>query len=215
MFDRPISARRIPAKSPTDPIGEIRCSYYPELMIRETGTDSPDPNAATILRAARRPVTRITLPVRFRSTPRITPCSGKMGRFLVFSATDPNGAVPFMVLNSATGKAIYTDATAADHGFLKVADEDGVLHLQYRRGVNASCSIMENAPGCWARLIAEGKIPRAMAVPSPQLCEAAYKREKAPPDDPSIIMYDTAITIDLAGKTQVLSRGPVQCDAMP
>ncbi len=217
LFERPVSTRSIPAKSNTDPIGEIRCTYYPEFMIRETGTDSPDPNAATILLGGEMPCDANHVAGEIPISTEHHSLLGKIGRFLVFSATDPNGAIPFMVLDSATGKAIYIDATAADHGFRKVADMDGVLHLQYKRGLNAACSIMKDAPVCWARLMAEGKIPRAMAqsVPSPQACAAAYKREKATPDDPSIIMYDTAITIDLAGKTQVLSRGPVQCDAMP
>ncbi len=217
LFERPVSTRSIPATSDTDPIGEIRCTYYPEFMIRETGTDSPDPNAATILPGGQTPCDANHVAGERSISTEHHSLLGKIGRFLVFAATDRNGAIPFMIFDSATSTAIYIDATAADQGFRKVADMDGVLHLQYRRGLNASCSIMKDAPGCWARLVAEGKLPRAMAqsIPSPLACAAAYKRDKATPDDPSVIMYDTAITIDLAGKTQVLWRGPVQCGAMP
>jgi hypothetical protein len=42
LFEPPVTVERVKAKSTTDPIGEIKCSYYPDFMIRETGTDSPN-----------------------------------------------------------------------------------------------------------------------------------------------------------------------------
>ncbi len=216
IFDPPLATQRIAAKSANDPAGELVCTTYPDLTIRESGTDTPAPNAATIIPgrhpacAAGHAAGEITLKTANFSL------DGRKGRFLVFSQTDPNGAVPFMVLDiESGGRVIYTDATAADRGIRSAAVENGALHLRYTRGFNAPCSIVQDAAGCWVKLTAEGKVPRALAAPSPQACAAAYRAAKAGADDPSVISYDVDMTIDPAGKTQVLSRGAVGCDAMP
>ena len=186
-------------------------------MIRESGTDTPEPDAATIITGAHpactaaRPAGGLPLPTKGYAL------LGKIGRFVVFSATDPNGAVPFMVIDTLNGRAIYADGTSANRGFHAVSVEHGTLHLRYTRGFNASCSIVKDPAGCWARLIAEGKISPAMvhAVPSAQRCAASYKAMRATPDDPSVIIYDVEMTIDVAGKTRVLSRGVVGCEPVP
>jgi hypothetical protein len=48
---------------------------------------------------------------------------------------------------------------------------------------------MQDAPGCWAKLVKVGKIPAAMPqqVPSSRICDAAYKKAKSPPDNQSIV----------------------------
>ena len=57
LFERPISIKTIPAKptkngvnDSSDMVGEIRCTYYPDLMIREMRVDQLDPEAASLLR---------------------------------------------------------------------------------------------------------------------------------------------------------------------
>jgi hypothetical protein len=142
---------------------------------------------------------------------------GRKARFLLFSATDPNGAIPFMILDAGSSKLIFQDGTPADRGFQTVAVENGALHLRYTRGFNASCSIMQDAAGCWSHLVAEGKIPPGMAqsVPSPKLCAASYKAERATPDDPSVISYDVDTVVDATGNAHVVPRGPVGCSPLP
>jgi hypothetical protein len=122
-----------------------------------------------------------------------------------------------MVIDTLSGRTIYQDGTAANRGFHAVSVEQGALHLRYTRGFNASCSIVADPAGCWARLIAEGKIPQAMAhaLPSVQRCAASYKALQATRDDPSIIIYDVEITVDATGKTRLLSRGVVGCEPLP
>jgi hypothetical protein len=143
--------------------------------------------------------------------------TGRKDQFLVFSATDPNGAVPFIVIDAGTGHVLFEDGTPADRGLQAVAVEKGALHLRYTRAFNAPCSIMQNAAGCWSQLIAAGILPHSMeqSVPSPQLCAAPYKSEKAPADDPSIIAYDVETTLDSAGQAQVTPRGSVTCAPVP
>jgi hypothetical protein len=74
---------------------------------------------------------------------------------------------------------------------------------------------MENAQTCWAQLVKEGLIPAEMKAPSGAICADAYKRDKAPRNNPSIVVYATEVTIDAGGGTKVLSRGAVGCESMP
>ena len=221
LFDKPEAVQKLPPKSDADPVGQIDCTYYQDLMVRETGTETPDPNAATLVplppgasrprcKAAHRP-REITLKTEGFGF------VGRKGRFLLFSATDPNGAVPFIVIEAGTGRVIYSDGTSADRGIRAVSLENGRLHLRYTHGLNASCSMMQNAAACWSKLIAHGDVPHAMAQPVPpqQVCVRAYREDKAPAGDPSIITYDLDIIIDAAGKTEVLSRGTVGCAPVP
>ena len=217
LFDHPLAVTRIPAKPATDAGSEVICTYYPGLMIRESGTDSPEPDAARIVAgphpscASGRPSDGIALPTQGYSL------VGKKGLFVVFSATDPNGAVAFMVLDARSGRVIYQDGTAATRGLHAVALDHGALHLRYTRGLNAPCSIAKDPAGCWATLAADGKIPpdMAQAAPPAARCAPSYRAMRAPPDDPSMIEYDVDMTIDAAGQTQVLSHGAVGCEAMP
>ncbi len=217
LFDPAVARQTVPAKSGADSVAESRCTWYPDLMVRETGTDTPAPAAASVIPGARPLCTRAHVAGQVALDTANYSMLGRKGRFLFFGATDPNGAVPFKILDAASGRIIYADGTAADRGFASVQIENGGLRLKYTRGLNATCSIMQDAAACWSRLIAEGKIPRAMArtPPSPQACAASYKDMKASVDDPSIITYDVEITVNAAGKTAVLSRGAPACGAMP
>lgn len=185
-------------------------------MVREAGTDTPSPDPASLIPGNRPTCSAgkapqlITLPISAFSF------VGRKGPYLIFSGTDPNGAVPFAVVNLA-GKVLYSDSTAIDRGIRSVAVENDALHIQFTRGLNASCSIMQGAGSCWSKLMAAGKIPRVMANagPSSHSCAPAYRQAKAPPDDPSMIAYDVDMMVDATGKTQVMSRGSVSCGAMP
>ena len=221
QLDRPVAVRKAAPKSNDDPNGQLVCTFYQDLLIRESGTDTPAPNAAVVLPlppgqarpscdAAHRN-NEVALKTEGFSF------AGRKDHFLLFSATDPNGAVPFMVIDASTGRIVFEDATPADRGLQTIAVDHGNLHLRYRRAFNAPCSIMQNATACWSQLIAAGKLPHSMeqSVPSPQLCAASYKADKAPTNDPSIIAYDVETVVDSAGQAQVTPRGPVSCAPVP
>lgn len=221
QFDRPVAVRKVTPKSNDDPNGQLVCTFYRDLMIRESGTDTPAPNAAVVIplsTAQARPACDAThrdneVALKTEGFSFI----GRKDQFLLFSATDPNGAVPFMVIDAGRGRVVFEDGTPADRGLQAITVDHGNLHLRYRRAFNAPCSIMQNTTACWAQLIAAGKLPHSMeqSVPSPQLCAASYKADKAPPDDPSIIAYDVETVVDSAGQAQVTPRGPVSCAPVP
>jgi hypothetical protein len=220
QFDHPVAVKKVPPKSDDDPNGQITCTFYRDLMVRESGTDSPDPNDAMLIPigGAARPgcdaakhdgdMTLKTEGFSFM---------GRKANFLLFSATDSNGAIPFMVIDAANGKVIFQDGTPAEHGMQTVAVENGSLHLRYTRGFNASCSIMQDAAGCWSHLVSEGKIPSSMAqqVPASKLCAGSYKAARSPADNPSVISYPVDTVVDVSGHAQTTLRGPVACSPMP
>jgi hypothetical protein len=221
QFDRPVAVSKVTPKSSDDPNGQLVCTFYQDLMIRESGTDTPAPNAAVVTPLSTgqaRPAcdathrnSEVALKTEGFSF------TGRKDHFLLFSATDPNGAVPFMLLDAGSGRVVFEDGTPADRGLQAIAMEHGNLHLRYRRAFNAPCSIIQNATTCWSQLIATGKLPHSMEqpVPSPRLCAASYKADKAPANDPSIIAYDVETVVDAAGQAQVTSRGPVSCAPVP
>jgi hypothetical protein len=215
LFDRPLATQTVPATSDD----ELRCTYYSDFLIREKGTDSPAPDAAVIVpvtKALARPpcktATGAEIPLKTENYSLV----GRKGGYLVFQATDPNGAVPFMVIDAATGKTIFTDGMVEGQ-IRSVALADGVLHLKYTRGMNGSCSLVSGGKSCWDKLVADGTVPREMAqTPLPvKACIMAYRRDKAPADDPSIVFFDVDMTLDLAGKAEVISRGKPSCSPMP
>jgi hypothetical protein len=221
QLDRPVAVRKVAPKSNDDPNGQLVCTFYPDVMIRESGTDTPAPNAAVVLplpAGQARPACDAThrngeVALKTEGFSFV----GRKGQFLLFSATDPNGAVPFMVIDAGTGRLIFEDGTPADRGVQAISVEQGNLRLRYRRAFNAPCSIMQNAASCWSQLIAAGKLPHAMeqSAPSPRVCAASYKADKVPADDPSIIAYDVETVVDSTGQAQVTPRGPVSCAPVP
>ena len=216
LFDPPASTQTIP---PSGRVNQITCVYYSDIMIRTVGTDTPAPDAATLIPIAngeQRRCATARVPGEIATKTAAFSLFGRKGGYLLFGATDPNGASGIMVLNAATGKTIYSDSMMGDS--LKTVDlEAGALHIAFTRGINTTCSLLKDARACWAKLAADGSIPRAISqLPPPvQACSAAYTRDKIQADDPSIITYDVDMTVSLTGKTEVRSRGALGCYPMP
>jgi hypothetical protein len=219
QLDQPVSTKSVPAKSDDDPTGEIECTYYQDFMVREAGTDTPDPSDALLIRivaGAPRPLCDMAehangLILKTEGYSYV----GRKDHFLLFSATDPNGAVPFMLLDSGDGKVIFEDATPPDDGIQTIALDNGTLRLGYKRAINASCSLLHDPVSCWSSLVADGKIASGLAQPSRDFCAAAYKQEQAPADDPSIVSYAVDTVIDASGHISTTAHGAIGCAPMP
>jgi hypothetical protein len=216
LFDPPAAVKSLPPKSSDDPVGEVTCTYYAGLMVWESGTDTPDPAAAMLLRfTGKRPsCARSASAIAIATKTEGYSLLGQKGPFLVFDATDPNGAVDFLVIDPGTGKTLFEDGKS-ENGLTSVSLKAGVLRLRYTRGLNASCSVVQGGAACWAKLAHDGSIPASLgrtAAPV-QACKVAYR--KTPADDPSIILYPVETTVDGAAKTQVTVRGPISCEPTP
>jgi hypothetical protein len=203
-YDSPVKIVTIPASGDQD---AITCTAYADVMVRISGTDTPDPDNALLLPPAPCGAGKpqgVTLASQGESL------DGRKGGFLVFEDTDPNGASGFTVFDAHTGRQLFTDGMNAIQA---VTLDAGVLHVRYTRGVNATCSLFADRAGCWGKLLASGAIPHgAFAVPPS--C-AAYRQGTVPADDPSVVSYDAALTLDRQGHAVVQPTGPLHCDPMP
>ncbi|HLK23401.1 MAG TPA: hypothetical protein VKT30_01945 [Caulobacteraceae bacterium] len=214
-LDRPAATKVVQSKA----AGQVTCTYYADLMVRETGTDSPDPDDAMLVPLARgsvRPACAAgALPGGIAVKTEGYGLEGRRGGFLVWDATDPNGAMPFMVMNPG-GKVMFQDGLSPTLGLSRAASlQGGSLRLTYTRGFNANCSLAQRAETCWASLVAAGDVPKTMPSlkTTPASCAAAYR--KTPKGDPSVVTYKVDVTLTPAGKATVLPIGAVGCQPQP
>ncbi len=216
-LDHPLATKIVRAKGETS---EITCTYYADLMVRETGTDSPEPDDATLVtlpHGAARPACSATAPkgaVKVKTEGYAL--EGRRGGFLIWDVSDPNGAEPFLVMDAKTGRTLFEDGLSPTLRLRRTASlENGKLRLTYTRGFNAPCSLAAKPKSCWASLVAGGKVAKGMPTLTapPKSCLAAYR--KTPADDPSVVTYPVDLTLDAAGKAQIISFGPVSCQPQP
>jgi hypothetical protein len=217
-LDAPLALREVKPKSAADAGGQITCTYYADLMVRETGTDSPEPAAAALI-----PLT----PGRPRPSCNARTISGaiavktegyaldgRKGPFLIWFVSDPNGAMPFMVMNARNGRIVFEDGVSPAVGQRSLVTlRRGGMRLRYTRGYNATCSIMRDGRACWSKLVAGGAVSPALSPLDRVACKAAYNGVAS--DDPSVIVYDVEASVDSSGKTKVSPRGAAGCLAMP
>jgi hypothetical protein len=214
-FDRPAAVEQLPPDA--DGI-QVACTYFSDFMLREV-FDGPASEDALLVAGAHPPCGRQSPGggVILRTADHAL--VGRKGPFLVFSALDPNGAVPFIVIAAASGHVVLRDATAADPArqFDGVSVAGGRLHLAYRRAINAPCSLLQDAEGCWQTLADVGAIPPQLAgkPPSPELCRQSYQAAHATIDDPSILLYPTEVLIGADGKVEAKVTGAVSCEPLP
>jgi hypothetical protein len=220
FFDPPAKIQTVKASSGARPSPEVICTFYADLMVRETGTDSPAPEAALmvpIVNPSRRPPCDRRVPAgRIRLDTTNFGLVGRSGPYLFFEASDPNGAVPFSILDAVTGHVLVRDSTK--EGKIQVLEtQGGALHLSYTRGVNAACSILQDDAACWANMVRDGSIPAEVgASPSPKTaCAVTYLKGKTPPDDPSLVFYDVELTLKGEGPAQMRRKGPIGCEPLP
>jgi hypothetical protein len=212
QFDKPVSVQTIKPK-PNDPT-EIRCTTFADLMIRET-QDGPESENAAIVREAQAPCTAKGGPGETVLDTAGMTLDGRRGAYLLFSDLNPHGATGFAIIDAKTGKILLRDAALSNPVLRSLALENGNLRLRYQRGVNAPCSLMDNARKCWARLIKDGLIPGTLKAPSSRICQHAYKQDRSPRNNPSIVSYTTEVVVDTGGTAKVMSRGVVRCTPMP
>ncbi len=213
VYDKPVREITLKAKPSADQ-DEIICTYYRDIMIRESGTDTPGPDTALML-----PVTTPCTATKPAAAIDLKTAGfyllGRKGPFLVFDLSDPNGAVPFRVIAAASGRMVFEDASIGDLRRVELAGES--LRLSYRRGINGDCSILQDGAACWRQFVQKAHLPPEIArQPAPAAaCAADYARHHVPKDDPAIISYDVEMQIGLDGKAAMASQGGIGCAYMP
>ena len=206
VFDKPLAA---------DPaVGLQRCTYYPDLTVRETQTDSPATGPAYLLLGAVGSRRAACVAGGRKLDVAEQAFVGRKGGFLFFVPTDANGAEPFEVLSVKDGSKLYDDVMVPD-AFKSASVSGEALHLVYTRGYDGSCSLLTGGAACWATMMKEGRFARAISQQAPPLaaCHTSYDAPGAneKPSYPSEITYDVDVTIEAGKKAVVNSRGQLGC----
>ncbi|MGL4439786.1 MAG: hypothetical protein ACRCUE_10960 [Bosea sp. (in: a-proteobacteria)] len=221
LFDKPVLERAGPKISaPSNP--EAKCTYFPSFMVRDL-TDGPTAQAPMIVPGTGMPCTTAAYPGGKSVDLSDMSFEGRKGPYLFFAAMDGNGTSGFAIVDADTARVLLRDSVAtvgpaSGKPYTKLGiGAEGALSLRYNRGVEAGCSLVENAARCWAKLVTENVIPKEMAadVPKPDICAASYRKSKALRDNPGIIFYSAEIVLSRDGKVQNISRGKIGCEAQP
>jgi len=226
-FETPAKTVMLPSSTVPPTGGAVTCVFYHDVMVRVSGTDTASPGNAMILPqpadcGGSKP-NGLELPSSGFAF------VGRLGDFLVFELADPSGASLFAIFNLRNGKKLYQDGVFGADGYLGVYGitavnlAQGIVQMRYLRGVNTSCSLLSDRDGCWARLLANGDVPRGVFAgpPSIESCMKDYENGRIglmppiPADDPSIVSYDVALTLDSNGNAKVHPFGAPRCDPMP
>lgn len=219
-FDRPLAVQTVDPRSESDPDGRLRCTYYADLAIREAGTDTPAPLAAAMFALPGKSPRPACASLKTAAGTALPSADfyllGRRGPFLVFEASDPNGASPFLVFDVPSGHTLLRDGSTGS-GIHSARLEQGALHLRFTRGINADCSLPRDGAACWNRLLEQGKIGQDIyrRPPPVQACLTTYRRDKAPNDDPSVVTYEVDLLLDRAGTVSYRLQGPLGCEPMP
>jgi hypothetical protein len=96
----------------------------------------------------------------------------------------------FAVYDVVTGKKVFADAAVPDVSEARIDQVGRDLRLRYRRAWKAECSLVADPDSCWKT------IGRLLGLEgAPPACTAAYAREKAPANDPSVLTYDAEVLL--------------------
>ena len=206
VFDKPLAA---------DPeVGVQRCTYYADLTVRETQTDSPGTGPTYLLHGGAGAKRAACGPGGRKLNTSEQAFVGRKGGFLFFVPTDANGAETFEVLSVNDGSKLYDDVMVPE-AFKSASVAGGVLHLVYTRGYDGSCSLLTGGAACWTKMMKEGRFAKAISERAPPVaaCQAGYNATgaKEAATSTSEVMYDVDVTIEAGKKAVVNSRGVLGC----
>lgn len=217
VYDRPVATKKAKSRK-----FETVCVYFPDFMLKQRtplqGEGGPDTPA--IVRSKDAPCAEGKAPgetlLKATEDSASTAFAGRKGGFLVFQGSlDRNR--DFVVLDAVSGRLLHTDTRGYASGIDSVDVDNGALVVRYSRDITASesCSLMAKTKECWARVVADKKLPAGAPTQAPaaQICAPAYKAAGAKPDQDSRLEIPVSVRIDAAGKADVKAAGPVKCDA--
>lgn len=175
-FDKPVRKQRVNLKKTTDQTTDrarVTCYFFPTFMVKEV--DMGEVGAERLGIVPVTPQSRGKC-VRARGKEEIViPAEQWSGYFMgvkngyVFFSGDDlwNGATPFAIFDSATGKKLFEDSAKADISF---ATNGQTVSMRYLRVVTDDCFILKDA-ACWQRMAAKYGLDNA-SVPD---CSKGYE----------------------------------------
>ena len=212
-FDAPMSTKKSTAADGRETI----CTDYGDHAVIET-RDGPAAEAAILVSGDG---VRCGAEAAKRGLPLATSdmaLEGRVGPVLLFTQMDGHGAVGFVAIAVNDGRVVLKEALVGSPSFRSTQlRRDGSVILTYRRGVNAPCSLQQNAGKCWARMVAEGSVPAGLAKQAPQAsaCTKAYAAMSAPRDAPSIAEWNQETIIEYEGAVTSRPTSAVACGVQP
>lgn len=211
-FDPPVKRQQVAGKEGRETV----CTTFSDVTLIER-VDGPTALAPVLADpkgrcGAPRPGQGVELDLRDMAF------EGRVGPMMVFSQMDAHGAVDIAVAEVILDKkVVFRDAAVGDPPIRKAEIGHSAFVLGYVRGINASCSLRQDARACWARLVGEGKIPKEMAgmAPDGSICAKSYAEAGAPPDAPSIVTWTNEVEIFPDGHYRRTSQRDFGCLAQP
>ena len=141
----------------------------------------------------------------------------KSGYLFLVSTLGGDGLGQFFVYDGQTGKRLLKAVATLRKPFA-LSGEDGRLTITFDSGISGRCSLLTAGSACWARFGRSEQLPAPIASrPVPLAsCEAAYgavlkSGPAASRNDPSVVYYETSLTLDKAGTVTNLFYGPLTC----
>jgi hypothetical protein len=134
--------------------------------------------------------------------------AGARSHYVFFHGDDgwEAGSTGFAVYDVVTGKKVLEDAAVPDVAAARIDHVGGGLRMRYRRAWRADCSLLGDPGSCWKKIAALLGLEGA-----PPACAGAYAREKAPQDDPSVLLYDAEVTLGASAVHPVNARARPEC----
>lgn len=167
-FDKPVRKQRVNLKKTTDQTTDrarVTCYFFPNFMVKEVDMGEVGAERLGIV------------PVKPQSTEKCVRARGKeeivipaeqwsgyfMGvknGYVFFSGDDLwNGATPFAIFDSASGKKLFEDSAKADIAF---TTNGQTIAMRYLRVVSDDCFILKDA-ACWQRMAVKYGLDNAAA----------------------------------------------------
>jgi hypothetical protein len=167
-FDKPVRKQRVDLGKAANPLSDrhrVTCYFFPNFMVKEVDMGEVGAERLGIL-----PVTPQSTGkcVRARGKEEIViPAEQWSGYFMgvkdgyVFFSGDDlwNGATPFAIFDSTTGKKLFEDSVKADIAFTANGQ---IVSMRYLRVVSDDCFILKDA-ACWQRMAAKYGLETAAA----------------------------------------------------